>query len=55
MISIKLPFKWGVSKLFLLTLVFERMGKLGRVESSQTPCKILILGVEIKTSAGGTF
>ena len=55
MISIKLTFKWGVYQPFLLTLAFDRMGRLGQIASSPTPCKILTLGIEIKKSASGTF
>ena len=55
MISIKLSFKWGMYQTFLLTLVFDRKGELGQIGSSQTPCKILTLGTEIKKSAGGSF
>ena len=40
---------------FLLTLIFNRMGKLWQIGSSQTPCKILTLGTEIKKSADGPF
>ena len=40
---------------FLLTLIFDLIGILGQIESSQTPCKILNLGTEIKKSADGTF
>ena len=55
MISIKLSFKRGVCHLFVLTLVFDRMGRLGKIGSDQIPCKILTLGTEIKMSAGGTI
>ena len=34
--------------LFLLTLTFNPMGRLGQIGSSQTPCKILTLGNEIE-------
>ena len=40
---------------FLLTLIFDRMGKLGQIGSSQTPIKILNLGTEIKQLADGPF
>ena len=43
MISIKLSFKWGVYQLFLLTLIFERVGRLGQIRSIRTPYKILTL------------
>ena len=33
---------------FLLALVFDRVGKLGQIRSSQTPTKILTLGAELK-------
>ena len=48
MISIKLSFRWGVYQLFLLTLVFERMGRLEQIGSSRLPCKMLTLDAEIK-------
>ena len=44
-----------VCQLFLLTLIFDRMGRLGQIEPIRIPCKILKLGTEIKKSAGGTF
>ena len=31
------------------------MGRLGQIESIQTPCKILTLGTEIQKSVGATF
>ena len=55
MISIKSSFKWGVYQSFLLTLIFDRMGKLGQLGSSRARCEILTLGTEIKKSAGGPF
>ena len=42
-------------QLFLLTLIFEHMRRLGQIGSIHTHCKILTLGTEIKKSAGGTF
>ena len=53
--STKLSFKWGVNQLFLLTLIFDSMGRLGQIGSIQAPCKILTFGTEIKKSSGGTF
>ena len=53
--SIKLSFKWGVYLLFLLTLIFDRMRRLGKIGSIRTLCKIFVLGTEIKKSAGETF
>ena len=50
MISIKLSFKLVVYQLFLLTLIFGRMGRLGQIESIQNPSKILSFGTEIKKS-----
>ena len=55
MISIKLSFKWCVHQLFLLTLIFDRMGRLGQIGSIQTPRKILTWSTETKNSAGGIF
>ena len=56
-ISIELSFKciFLIFQLFLLTLSFDTIGRLGRTGSSQTPCKILTLGTEIEKSAGGSF
>ena len=55
MISIKLSFKLDVYQLFILTLIFDRMGRLGQSSPFEPPCKILTLGTEIKKSAGETF
>ena len=37
--SIKLSFKLVAYQLFLLTLIFDRMGRLGEIESVQNPVK----------------
>ena len=37
MISIKLSFKWNVYQLFLLTLIFDRMERLGQIGFIQIP------------------
>ena len=50
MISVEYSFKWSVYLLFLLTLIFDGMGRLGQIGSIQAPCKILTLGTEIKKS-----
>ena len=55
MISIKLSFKWGVYQSFLLPLVFDPLGRLGQISSTQTPFKFLTLGTETEKSAGGPF
>ena len=55
MISIKLSFNWAVYHLFLLTLIFDPMGRLGQIGSIRIPCKILTLDTEIKKSASETF
>ena len=55
MISITLSFEWSLYQLFLLTLIFDRMGRLEQIGSIRTPYKILTLGTEIKKSAGGTL
>ena len=55
MISIKLSIKRGVYLRFLLTLIFDRMGRLGQIGSSRNSCKILTLGTEIEKSTGGPF
>ena len=55
MISVKLSSKWDVCLLFLLTLIFDRMGRLGQIGSIWTPFNILTLGAEIKKLADGTF
>ena len=45
---------WCISA-FLLTLIFDRMRRLGQIGSSPTSCNILTLGNEIKKLAGGTL
>ena len=40
----ELSFRWGVHQFFLLTLIFDRMGRLGQIGSMQTPCKIVTSG-----------
>ena len=42
-------------QLFLVTLIFDHMGKLEQIGSSQTSCKILTLDTEIKKSVDGPF
>ena len=54
MVRIKLFFKSVIYQSFLLTVVFESMGRLGQIGSSQT-CKILTLGTEIEKPAAGLF
>ena len=54
MISTKLSLNC-VYQLFLLTLIFDRMGRLGQIVAIRTPFKILTLGTEIKKSAGGAI
>ena len=39
----------------LLTIIFDRMERLGQIGCRPTPCNILTLGTEIKKSAGETF
>ena len=36
------------NRVFLLTLVFDRVERLGQISSSQNPCKILTFDTEIK-------
>ena len=36
------------NRVFLLTLVFDRVERLGQISSSQNPCKTLTLDTEIK-------
>ena len=40
---------------FLVTLIFDRMGRLGQIRSIETPYKILTCGTEIKRLVNGTF
>ena len=49
MISIEIS--WGIYQSILLTLIFDPMGRLKQIGSSETPCKFLTLGTGIEKSA----
>ena len=40
---------------FFLTMIFDHMGKLEQIRSSQTPCKILTLALKLKNQLMDTF